>query len=137
MTMRTTPLTPDSRDEAFDRLLRQELGPDSVQSPPAALRAAIVSRVADLPQVEATPPMPRLWTTALALLFLGLVASWLLMWWMKSGAPAGDRLREGLGVLGAGGANWMDLLRSPLAAVLLPLLLLPLLHLFTDESLDA
>lgn len=136
--MFTTTPTPESRDEAFEAMLRRELGPGSVQRPPADLRKSIAMKVAEL-QLAAPMPVRQqlLWPSLLAASFLGLVGAWLLMWWLKAGGPMLDTFKSSLASAASSGDNWLDLLRSPLALALLPLILLPILAIFSDAQMDA
>jgi len=145
--MNPTPPIPEVPDP-FENVLRRRLGPAGRLTPPPALRAAVLARVAALP-----PPEPRfrlrpaVLATASALGFLGLVGGWLL-----TRAPGGKetalaRLADALASSAAnrpewrdslaqllGRADWLELLRSPLALAVLPILLLPLLYFFQDEG---
>jgi hypothetical protein len=128
------PHTPrEGLDPLVEQMLRSHLGPDSAQTPPPALRQAILERVAALPEPEA--PLlgrPLVWLTALALAFLGVVAWWLVHLW--PGAFLHQELISGLRGWGMQAESWASLLRSPLALSLLPLAFLPFFFHHLDEQ---
>ena len=130
---------PSPRDP-FEQLLRRQLGPASLQAPPPHVRALLLARVA------AEPPLPERFRLSRALLLraaalglLGLAAGWLLvgacrlLGRLSLARQLPADLRGSLAhVLGHGG--WLELLRSPLALALLPMLLLPFLYFLQDEG---
>jgi hypothetical protein len=134
--------------DAFEVLLRRRLGPAGVAAPPPALHAAILTRVAGLPPAEARFRLrPATLATALSLGFLGLVAGWLLTrpgsglgglfarvgHALSSAEATPTGLGKSMGLL-FGHAGWLELVKSPLALAVLPLLCLPLLYLLQDEN---
>jgi hypothetical protein len=121
--------------DPFEETLRRHLGPHSLQSPPAELRARLLERAA---QASPTPEQfrlnrARLLRAALPSL-LGLGAGWLLVHWAPLlGRMVSPGLRDSLLQLVAR-RGWLELLHSPLGLALLPLFLLPFLYLLQDES---
>jgi len=136
--------TRDNLPDPFDEVLARHLGPASVETPPPALRQAVLDRVALLPDPALLRRRNLLrWANGLALLFLALALGWtirgmdssLASWWAglardSTQLGAGD-WRQGVELLL--GAGWWEAARNPLVLGILSLLLFPLFYFLLEE----
>jgi hypothetical protein len=136
--------TPSAMPDPFEELLGRELGPASAETPPSALREAILSKVALLPDPALLRRRNRLRiANGVALLFLALalawaargadsaLAGWLGNWSRDSIQLGAPDWRQGLELLL--GSDWWEAARSPLALAVVSLLLFPLFYFLLEE----